>query len=259
MLVASCHHDVEMPDAALKTNDLIERLGVVAAAPALDELELRRIARQAQALMKVDPAGAHTLLGGVAAQRGDAVGTRRHHDIALDLDAGPAARCNYVTSLSHLGSHQEALKVADAGLSAYPDDADLLDGAITAAVESANFVVAHDLVNRYQRLFPDQRHPKATMTRKLADAVESGLFRESNVRSVLDMAGSIQRGTGIRLGHSSITAIPFEPDYFSYRRYVFAAPESVSKLNWAFADQIADQPDLMEDPGLKFLVGFAAA
>lgn len=247
------------PAHAPKSNELIERLGVVAASPRLDEVELRRIAREAQALMDVDPAGAHTLLGGVASQRGDADSARRHHSIALDVDANPTLRCNYAISLCHLDLYGEALEVAQDGLRVYPDDTDLLDQAITAAVESANFLVGRALVGRYNALFPKRPHAKSDMVGELAAAIDNGLFQEANVRAVLGIVVSVSQEAEVRVSESSISITPLEPDSFFYRRTVFATPRATSALNWAFADRIAQRPDLMKDPGLKFLVRFTGA
>ena len=209
--------------------------------------------------MSVDPAGAHTLLGGVASQRGDATGTRSHHSIALDINAGATLRCNYAVSLYHLDLYEEALQVAQEGLRTYPDDADLLDQAITAAVESANFLVGRTLAARYNALFPKRPHARSAMLGRLAVAIDKGLFEEDNVRAVLGIAASVSREAEVRTAERSISVTPLEPDSFFYQRAVFATPRATSALNWAFADRIAQRPDLMEDPGLKFLVGFTGA
>ncbi len=247
------------PTHAPKSNELIERLGVVAASPRLDEVELGRIAREARALMNVDPAGAHTLLGGVASQRGDATSTRRHHSIALDINAGATLQCNYAVSLYHLDLYEEALQVAQGGLRTYPDDADLLDQAITAAVESAKFLVGRALVARYNALFPKRPHARSDMVGRLAAAIDNGLFKEDNVRAVLGIVASVSQEAKVRIAERSISVTPLEPDSFFYQRAVFATPRATSALNWAFADRIAQRPDLIEDPGLKFLVRFTGA
>ena len=73
------------PKLANKANELIERLSVVAHNPKLDNFEVQRIARDANALMQSNPAGAHAVLGGIAALRGNADDSRNHHRIALTL------------------------------------------------------------------------------------------------------------------------------------------------------------------------------
>ena len=75
----------------------------------------------------------------------------------------------------------------------------------------------------------------------------------------LGIAASVSREAEVRTAERSISVTPLEPDSFFYQRAVFATPRATSALNWAFADRIAQRPDLLEDPGLKFLVGFTGA
>ena len=232
---------------------------MVAVAPELDEVELRRVAREAHGLMQSDPAAAHTLLGGVASQRGDSAASERHHTIAMSIDPNPTWRCNYAISLCHLGLYEEALGVVNVGLRTHPDDIELLDQGITAAFESANFIAACELVHRCNALHPKRRHSKSDMVEQLAAATDRGLFKERNVRSVLGIAGAVPRDARVRVAASSISVSPLEPDSFFYQRAVFASPKSTSALNWAFADRIANRPDLIKDPGPRFLVGFTGA
>ena len=107
---------------ATKAGKLMEQLGRLSAARELDDFAIRRVERAAKALMDVDPASAHTALGGAAAFRGDAEAARSHHRIALRLADNETTQFNYAVSLSLLEETEEAFEVATAALERFPDD-----------------------------------------------------------------------------------------------------------------------------------------
>lgn len=242
---------------AKKANELIERLAQLATAPALDEFSLQRVARDANALMKSDPAGAHTVLGGVAALRGDRDETRKRHRAALKIDSDFATYFNYLVSLSLLDEYEEALQVAMGALKKYPDNLNLLDSAIRAALESANFEIARDLSDRWDALAPDRPNSLSGLSRQLADAVVAGTFKEKSVREVLRILTETQRSENARTSNSKFRLHHVEEAFF-YERMIHATPAAAAALNEQFADQIAERPDLMADPGLRFVAAFTA-
>lgn len=242
---------------AKKVNQLIGRLAKLAAAPALDEFSLQRVARDANALMKSDPAGAHTVLGGVAALGGDRDETRRRHRTALQIKGSFATFYNYFVSLSLLDEHEEALQVANRALEKYPDNLELLNSAIKAALESANFETARNLSHRWDALAPDRPNSRSGMSRLLADAVLAGTFKEESVREVLRVLSQTQRTENVRSSNPKFRLHHVEESFF-YERMIHATPTAAAALNERFADQIADRTDLMADPGLQFVAAFTA-
>ena len=245
------------PAPAEKVNQLIERLRQLAAAPALDEFSLQRIARDANSLMKSDPADAHTVLGGVAALRGDGDETRHRYRTALGIEKTLVTLFNYSFSLSILDEHEEALNVAADALQAYPDDLNLLNRAIKAALESAHFMTARDLSNRWDALSPNRPNALSGQARQLADAVAAGLFTEEGVREVLRIFAATQRTEKVRTSNFVISSHNAKESFF-YERAVHAAPTLTSVLNERLADRITERVDLMNDPGLRFVVAFIA-
>ena len=243
------------PAPAPKANELIERLAQLADTPALDEFSLQRIARDANALMKSDPAGAHTVLGGVAALRGDGEETRKRHRTALGIDESLELLFNYSVSLSHLDENEEALNVAIGALKKYPDNLQLLDRAINVALDSANFLIARDLSSRWDALSPDRPNPLSGLVQQLADAVATGLFREEGIREVLRILAATQRTENVRTSNSRISSHNAKESFF-YQRAVYAAPTLTAALNERLADQIVERSDLMADPGLRFVAAF---
>ena len=242
---------------AKKVNALIEHLAGLAEAPTPDEFSLQRIARDANALMKSDRAGAHTVLGGVAALQGDVDETRRHYRTALNIDNSITHLFNYSVSLSLLEEHDEALEVAVVALKAYPDDLNLLNGAMKVALESANFGFARDLSNRWDVLSPNHPNLLSRPARQLARAVETDMFTEQGVRGVLRIVAATQRSENVRtsnIGFSSYNTA----ESFLYQRSIPATPTLAAALNERLSDQIAERPDLLADPGLRFVAVFTA-
>jgi hypothetical protein len=81
---------------------------------------LRRIEREAEALKRVDPAAAFTVLGAVACLRKDYASMRDLHTRAIDLGGGAFAMFQYSVSLFKADFWGEALALAEAG---HADDA----------------------------------------------------------------------------------------------------------------------------------------
>ena len=245
------------PAPTKKVNRLIERLAQLADAPEIDQFSLQRIARDANALMKSDPAGAYTVLGGVAALRGERDETRRRHRTALKIESDFAYLFNYLVSLSMLDEHEEALQVAIGALEKYPDHLKLLNSAIKAAAESANFETARDLSHKWDALAPDRPNSLSGLVRQLAEAVADGMFSERGVREVLRIVAETQRSENVRTSNFRLSSHYAEGSFF-YERMIHAAPASAAALNERLADQVAERPDLMADPGLRFVVAFTA-
>ena len=120
---------------AHKANALIDALAKLDRSEVLDDLALSRLAREAQALMKSDAAGAHMVLGGIAGIEGDAARVREHHVIALQLSArGRQVLGNYATALTNVGEMDDAFATIMEAHERYPDDTYVLEGAIGIAV-----------------------------------------------------------------------------------------------------------------------------
>ena len=96
----------------------------------LDDLEMRRLARDANALMPSDPAGAHTVLGGIAGIEGDAAKVHEHYRVALHYSQRELAVLNnYAIALGRAGKFEEALPVIMEAHERAPDDALVLKSA----------------------------------------------------------------------------------------------------------------------------------
>ena len=246
------------PAPATKADELIKRLAFLAQSRRNDELEIGRIARDANTLMDADPVGARIALGAVAAARGNAANTKHHYRIASQLNNSYTTQMNYSVSLSLLEEHQEAFDVVKGMLESHGDDVVLLDHAIRLALESAFLSEATQLCDQRDRVAPNRKNRLASEVREVAAAVAAGSFTEERLREVLRTVAEIQRLEGVRTVRVGITHDILEQS-FLYLRGVNASPETVAALNERLAESIVAKPSLMEDPGMKFVVAFGSA
>lgn len=241
------------PAAAPKTNDLVKQVSAIARSPVVDEVALRRIAREARALMHSDPPGAHAVLGTVGAIRGDEVATNEHYRVACQLETQVAIWVNYSTSLTLLDDNQGALDAARQGMANHRGKPALAGRAIEAAIQSGNFGEAAKLVEHYDKLVPGRPHPFANVARRLAKAVARGSMGEAGARALIELSTTIQRKEGVRTLTSGVS--PCE-DSFLYERGVRCPPAVASSMNWSLAGALAERSDLSEDPGRTLIAGF---
>ena len=256
------------PDAtpARKSGELMQQLARLSTVAALDEVTIRRVERDAKALMKADPVGAHSALGGVAALRGRVDEVRDRFDAALRLADNSQTRFNYSVALSLVQEHDAALQVVSEALDRFPDDLSLLNQAILTALQAAQFRTARAFCDRWDTLSPDQAHPNSESVRQLAAAVDVGSFDEDAIGNVLSVVASLQRDAGVR---SPLQAFGYfladfdlsdggAPRSCLHLRNVHGGARLASELNERLADELAERPDLMEAPGLTFTVAFSA-
>ena len=241
------------PAAAQKTNDLVSQVAAVARSPAIDEIAMRRIEREARALMQSDPSGAHAVLGTVGALRGDEAATKEHYRIALKLEAQVATWVNYSTSLTLLDDNQGALDAAREGMAKHRGEPALAGRAIEAAIQSGNFGEAAELAQHYDKLVPDRPHRFADLARRLAKAIALGTMSEAGARTLIELLTTIQRREGIRTLTSGVGVVEGS---FLYERGVRCTPKVASSMNWSLAGALAERSDLAEDPGRTLTGGF---
>ena len=246
---------------ATKAFELIERLNAITCADEANDLALRRIEREAQALMDADPVGAHTALGAVAVLQGRIDAVRRHHRIALQQSGHSAeAYRNYSVSLMDLGEMIEAFETVREAVRRAPDDGGALRHLILVALGSAHFREARDHCDRWNTLFPGDPSPYEAPAKALAGAVERGVFREESVRKVLHIAHDVQRAAKVVLRAAKVVPVDgSEPDSFLYKLRIPLSPVHAVDLNERLAHRITNRPDLMADPGTKFVPMFIGA
>ena len=222
-----------------------------------NEITLRRLERDAEAAMDVDPAGAHTVLGGVASLRRDVKSVREHFRIALQHADSSVTYQNYSVALSLVDEWRDSLDAADTAHKKAPDNTVILNGAIERAVEAGRFRMARKYCNRLNALRPGEA-PHA-LTGRLANFVvslDAGAFGEPNIQRVLEIASSILRTECVHGARIPSKVDQDEPHSFLFRRFVITSPEMAATLNSTLADEVVSHDDLAADPGLLFIPFF---
>ncbi len=250
-----------VPTPATKGAELIDRLSAVLLGVEVDDLGLRRIRQEAQTLMGADPVEAHTVLGALATLEGRADDVRKHFRIALQQSGHSASVSrNYSCSLLALGRSDEAFEVAKQASGRAPDDLAVLEHLISTALQAGRLLEARTFRQRLGRLSPERSLPGESVEEMLGDAVDRGAFREESIQEVLRTVHETLADTGVRRTNlSELKTYAVDPDSFLFLVHVFASPERAAELNEALADRIADRPELMADPGVRFVPMFIGA
>ena len=247
----------DIPSSAPKSEELIKTLTRIAASDEINEFELRKLDREARKLMTADAAAAHTVLGGIASLRGRTEAVREHHEIALKLSGNSGeALTNYAVSLSKVGEMTEAFKATMEALNRVPNDQEKLLDAIGAACWSAHFREGRNLYRRWNEAFPDLPLADESIMTKVTDAVDRGAFSEEAAQEVVRIAHGIRREANVHTARNGMVAEHAEPDSFLFELHVCVSPVQAVGLNEKLADRIVDEPDLMGDPGRKFMPVF---
>jgi hypothetical protein len=114
-------------------HQLIQQINAVSMAVGpgrIDELALRRIEKDARALLRVNQSEAFILLGALACIRGDYVSMHSHHKQAIQLGGGYYACAQYSVSLNRVGLFSDALKYAEIAHEINPMDSRIIEDII---------------------------------------------------------------------------------------------------------------------------------
>lgn len=242
------------PSPATKFPKLVQRIWQGATSGTeLAEFEHRQIERDARSLIGSDPISAYTALGALAALRGDADDARTHHENALKLSGGSMPEfTNYSASLQILYMDEEAFELVLKALGHFPNNHELLDGAIERAVDAARFHNGLELCTQRKTLPPYEPSEHEYLIAAVVDSLRKGAFSEEAVRRVLDLARDLLQESAVRSLHSTLLLDRSEPDSFLYEIRIIATPGEAAELNHRYADHVVARTDLMEDPGLAF-------
>lgn len=242
---------------ASKASALIDELERLDVSERLDDLAIRRLSREASALMESHPTGAHTVLGGVAGIEGDAAKVREHYRSALQLSQrDPSVLSNYATALIRAGEFDEAFPaIMDAHRRA-PDDTTVLSNATMIAVQGGRFRESLTLYEAWNRLQPAHPFEHESAARKAADATRRGVFTEKAVRKVMRLAHEVRVAAKVRHAGFAMQEVFGEPDRFSFTVYVRSTPRRAIELEGEFVERVVTDAPLMVDPGLMFALMF---
>lgn len=241
------------PAPKSKASDLIDRLAGIASSAGADEMSVLRLRQEAQRLMTVDAAGAHTVLGGIESLRGNIEGIHDHYRIALQHLDAPTTWYNYSVALSQVQERPEAFVAAKTALDKAPGDKFLLDRAIGMALQSGHFTDASRLCSRWSQLTPDHKHPDSQMVESLANAIREKAFSEGAVQQGLGILCVQLHSENIQTKGSAITMDPLDPNSFLYEERIATSSKAAAQLNTKFVEELVSHPDLLDDPGQNFI------
>ena len=223
------------------------------AAGSPSEFLMHGLERDARALMDVDPAGAHVVLGGVASLRWDVDRIRHHYRIALQHRETAETFYNYSVALTNVEDRAGAYEAGAAAHGKAPDDRFLLDNVIGLALDGGYFATGRSLCDRWYALTAGEDHDLAHSFERLAHAASGASFSEVSVRVVLDILGGVQREARVRSVSSVAKEDPRQPGAFLYEQHVEATPEEAQGLNASFVDLVVARRELITDPGYRFV------
>ena len=239
---------------AAKSKEVFEALEAMESATHLNEFEVKKLEREAERLVKADAESGYTVLGVIAAMRGDADGAHAYHKMVLKLTGESANTLyNYATSLAKLGEHAKALEFSRRAYARNPADPTMLHRAIAASIFTGNFREASDLGREWNESDPKYRHAPDPVVDAICSATEREIFTEERLQEVLGIAHEVLRSSKMRALGVEIQDDEHEPDSFLYEFFVFASPDEAEVLNAKLDARILDCPHLMDDPGLKFV------
>ena len=221
-----------------------------------NELTVRRLEQDARQLMSADVVGAHTVLGGVAALRWDAEAVHHHYRIALQHLATPQTYFNYAVSLDNVEEGEAAFKAANEAQRRAPGDRVLVDYAAGLALQAGHFATGRQLCAKWSALVPTEAHTLTRRLERLGAAAEQGRFSERAVRRVLAIMRTVQQRERVRAVASGTMEDPQDPGTFLYEQHVQVSPVEASGLNEQFVDEVVAEPELLEDPGFRFVAMF---
>ena len=192
---------------ARKANALIDTLEKLDRSEVLDGLALARLAREAQGLMKSDPAGAHMVLGGIAGIEGDVTRVCKHHEIALELSGRSSQTLtNYAAALINVGEMFEAFTTIMEAHERARGNPRVLKSAVGIAMQSAEFRRSHVLYQRWNMLRPQKPREDEELMKAACEAIDRGAFSEEAARKVVRLAAPSQGqgGSAIRRKRAGI-------------------------------------------------------
>lgn len=247
------------PSPKSQSSGLIERLSQSSEDDVANEVMLLRLEQDARRLMSADIVGAHTVLGGVASLRWDVDLVHDHFRIALQHLDTAETNYNYSVALSNVEERQAAFEAGATAQRRIPDDRFLIDHAIRLAIAAGHFAEGRRLCERWNALVPDETHAMTPRLAGLAAAANANLFSERAVQRLLAIMSTLQRGERVRGLTSAMWEDPREARSFLYEQLVDATPAEAGRLNVKFVDEVVSHPDLMEDPGFRFVPMFIGA
>lgn len=144
---------MSIPARQWNAKELVDRLNKLLAEPGLNEVELRRIRRDAEPLRTVDPSAYYDVFGACAGVAGDLPEARSQFEASAAKGVDDADTwLNYAKTMSILGQSTEVGSILARGLKRFPDTPRLVREALPIAIDAGFISLANDLVGMMRKL-----------------------------------------------------------------------------------------------------------
>ena len=109
------------------------------------DLDIRRLKKEAENLIKIDAADAYNYLGLIAVLENNRKAVISNYEKAIKLPDDFTIHSNYSTALSHCGLNDLALEEARKVFGKFPNNKNILSDLFYCLINSARFDEAHKL------------------------------------------------------------------------------------------------------------------
>ena len=241
-----------------RMNELIGALNhVLETGDCLGEMEERRLEKDARKLMEADVSGAHTILGALAAARGDLENVHRYHRIAIQQPGGSSLfKLHYVTSLTAVGDLVGASDEAEEIGKQSPQDEYVLSQVIWNCLWGLKWPQAIEWHKMRRKLDPKKIWPQEHLLDAVNLALERKQVHEEALRQLMETAWNVRRKSQHCITKEHDLQWGREDGGFFYRLRLWATPEQAVEMNEQFAEQI---PDSAEDHASTFVFMFVGS
>lgn len=208
-----------------------------------DELESRRLERDAKNLLKVDAWAAHQILGGIAALRWDLDDLHVHHKASLQSAHGRAhAYRNYAISLQLVGLFQEAATYMALGSEMEPENLTSLQSATQFALWAGNVKAALKFEHDLEKRDPSRSSGpgRLEVLESLRELMKQRHITQDELQAALSLAFTFLRERKCRFTNVG-TMIDEEQDTAFFTIYIDRPTQEVSKLDIDLGRQFAEE------------------
>jgi hypothetical protein len=208
------------------------------------DLEIRRLKKEAENLIKIDAAIAHNYLGRIAALENNKEGVISNYEKAIKIIPNEyIIHSNYSISLLHCGLNYLALEEARKVFSKFPNNKDVSSDLFYSLVNSARFNEASKLLDKIQDNKDIEFVNNATKIFAAAN------LTDDEAQHLQILAFSLIEKHQL---YFYVTDIGIIENCVEYIIYVDKPIEDIFELNWELANLLAETVDDMRCDVLNF-------
>lgn len=221
----------------------------------IDQVTLRRMKKDVEQNMAIDPYLGSLVLGNIAILEWDEVGVDKYYKNLLSLRNNSESQSYYSAALQMLGKFPEALEYAIIASENCPTDLSLLRNSISFALNAGRFSLAADLCEVYNLRSPDHPHPVESSVVAAVESIEYAKINEEIIVECNKIAFSLLREIKIPYHSTLLQSDAIEGSVIFFIK-IAAELEVVDEFDRELGERLFDLiPDF--DPS-RYWVGFSA-